>query len=737
MKKITLGIDGMSCSACSNAIEKHLSKQQGIISASVNLVMANATVEYDEATLTQKQIETFIKEAGYKSTGIYQLKDDNTQNKWHKIWLIVFGILAVVFLYISMGSMIGLPLPKFIDMHHSPITYASVLCALTIPFLIYGFDIFRNGIKTLLHKAPNMDTLVALGVLSSLGYSIFAFVMVLTGSHAYVESLYFESCAIIIYFIKLGRYVDTNSKNKTKQAIKDLVQITPANAYIKVDGVEKQVTIDEIKKGDIVVCHAGQKIAVDGTITLGSAHLDESFITGESKPCSKQVGDKVIAGSINYDGYLEYTAERIGKDSTISEIVRLVVEATNTKMPIAKIADKVSGIFVPVVMAIALVAFVIYLCVGQGINSALTTFVTVLVVACPCSLGLATPLAVVVSEGKCASYGILVKKSQTLELVSKTNVVVFDKTGTLTYGKLKIARLINYSKLSDNELLQIAYSLESLSTHPISTAFVDKASELKLSAYDVKNFESISGYGIVGNINGQQVIMGNAKIVARYKIKNTHIKDEKQLATQGNSIVYMAIDKEIVAVFGVNDLIKANAKDIVEALNKRNIEVVMLTGDNEATANIIAKQLGITRVIAGVLPTQKADVIKQLKADDKVVLMCGDGINDSPALASADIGVSVHNGTDIAMDSADVILMKDDLTKIVNLITISNKTITNIKQNLFWAFFYNCLMIPIALGAFKFVGVSINPMIAGLAMVLSSLTVILNALRLKLIKFDK
>ncbi len=734
MKKITLGIEGMSCSACSNAIEKHLSKQKGIITASVNLVMANATVEYDEELLTQKQIEGFIKEAGYKSTGIYQLKDEQKQNNWQKIGLITFGILAVFLLYISMGSMIGLPLPKFMDMHHSPKVYVSVLFALTLAFLIYGFDIFKNGFKTLFHKAPNMDTLVSFGVLSSLGYSIFSMIMVFLGKHAYIESLYFESCAIIIYFIKLGRFIDTKSKNKTKQAIKDLVQITPANAFIKVNGVEKQVTLDEIKKGDIVVCHAGEKIAVDGKITFGTAHLDESFITGESKPCSKQVGDCVVAGSINYDGYLEYTAERIGKDSTVSEIVRLVVEATNTKMPIAKIADKVSGIFVPVVMGIAFLSFIFYLCIGQGINDALTTFVTVLVVACPCSLGLATPLAIVVSEGKCANSGILVKKSQTLELASKTNVVVFDKTGTLTYGKLKISQMYNFSKLKDEELLKIAYSIESLSSHPIATAFTEKAKENNIISLEVDNFENISGYGITGNINGQKIIMGNAKILAVYKIKNNHQKEEKELAVKGSSIVYLVIDKKIVALFGVNDLIKENAKYVVEKLVKNNIEVVMLTGDNKETAQNIANELGITRVIADVLPTQKADLIKKLKAENKVILMCGDGINDSPALALADIGVSVNNGTDIAMDSADVILMKDDLTKLLNLFIISKRTILNIKQNLFWAFFYNCLMIPIALGVFRFAGITLTPMLAGLAMVLSSLTVVLNALRLRLIK---
>lgn len=737
MKHITLGIEGMSCAACSNAIEKYLNKQNGIISASVNLVMANATVEYDENILNQKQIENFIKEAGYKSTGLYKMEDETQKFRARKIWLILFGILTVIVLYISMGSMIGLPIPYFLDMHENSIIYASVLLALTVPYLIYGFDIFKNGFKTLFHLAPNMDTLVTMGVLASLGYSIYSFIMIALGHYSFVESLYFESCCVIIYFIKLGRFIDNASKNKTKQAIRELVQITPNTAFIKLDGKEKQVTIDEIKKGDIVVCHAGEKIAVDGVIVSGNAHIDEAFITGESKPISAQKNSNVVAGSINLDGYIEYKAERIGKDSTISEIVRLVVEATNTKMPIAKIADKVSGIFVPTIMGIALLAFIIYLCIGQGINMAISTFVTVLVVACPCALGLATPLAIVISEGLCAKNGILVKKSETLELANKTNVVVFDKTGTLTYGKLKIAQIINNCELSDKELMQYAYSMESKSSHPIGSAFVEKAKEENIEKLDVKGFKNLSGLGISGIVEDKEIVMGNAKILSHFNINNPLQAEEQTLASNGNSIVYMAIDKKVVALFGVNDMIKNNAKEIVDKLRKRNIDVIMLTGDNETTAKIFAKELGIEHIIANVLPSDKAKVIKKLKADKKIVMMCGDEINDSPALASADIGVSVSNGTDIAMNSADVILMTDNLTKILDLFTISKKTIINIKQNLFWAFFYNCLMIPIALGALSPVGISINPMIAGIAMVASSLTVVLNALRLKLIKLNK
>ena len=731
MKKIILKIDGMSCSACSNGLEKYLNKQEGINSTSVNLVMANALIEFDENILNQKKIETFVKEAGFKSLGIYNNQMEENRNKGEKVKFILFGILAVILLYIAMGPMVGLPMIEQLDMHKNSIQYTIVLFILTTAFLIYGFDIIKNGIKNVIYKAPNMDTLVMIGVLSSYIYSIYGMIMIFKGNHHHVENLYFESSAIVIFFIKLGRYVDSISKDKTKEAIKKLVQITPNSAIIKVNGEEKEVTIDEIKKGDIVISHAGDKIAVDGEITHGKAHLDETFITGESKPTSKTVGNKVIAGSINYDGYLEYKAEKIGKESTISEIVRLVVEATNTKAPIARIADTVSGYFVPVVIILAIITFIVYLILGLTFNEAINTFVTVLVVACPCALGLATPLAIVVSEGRCAANGILVKKSEILENAEKINTIVFDKTGTLTYGDLKIAEIRNYSNLENNEILKLTGSVETKSNHPISKAFADYLKENKIEALEVEDFNDISGYGITGKINGEEIVLGNAKILNRFNIENNYLEDEKKLAKNGNSIIYIVKNKVVIGIIGVNDIVRENAKTVIEKLKENKIETIMLTGDNKETANIIAKSIGISNVISNVLPSQKADIIKKLKQENKKVMMCGDGINDSPALANADIGVSVNSGTDIAMDSSDVILMKDDLNKILDLIKISKNTIRNIKQNLFWAFFYNSLMIPIAMGLLKPIGISINPMIAGFTMVISSLTVILNTLRLK------
>ena len=603
-----------------------------------------------------------------------------------------------------------------------------------IPYLVIGYDILKNGYKNLIHKIPNMDTLVAIGVISSFAYSLYGVFMIFKGNLHYVMNLYFESSAIIIYFVKLGRYIDKISKDKTKEAIQKLVEITPNQAIIEVNGVQKQVTLDEIKKGDIVISKAGDKIAVDGEIIEGNAHLDESFITGESKPVAKSIGEKVIAGSLNYDGFIKYKAERIGKESTISEIVKLVIEASNTKAPIAKIADKISGYFVPTVIVIAIITFVSYLFLGYDIKTALSTFITVLVVACPCSLGLATPLAIVISEGLCAGNGILVKKSEILENASKINTIVFDKTGTLTYGKLKISKIYNYSNIPQNQLIKMVGSIEEKSTHPIGKAFMDYMVENKIEKLNVENMQNIAGYGIIGTINNEKIILGNRKIIEKFSIENNHLKDEKDLALGGNSIVYIANENKILALIGVNDVVRENAKDVIKELKKYNVKTIMLTGDNKQTAEKIGKELEITEVISNVLPSQKSDTIKSLKENGNKVMMCGDGINDSPAITNADIGVSVKSGTDIAMDSSDVILTKNDLYSILKLIKISEKTVKNIKQNLFWAFFYNCLMIPVAIGFFKPLGISINPMIASLAMVFSSLTVILNALRLKKLK---
>lgn len=724
MKKVILKIEGMSCSACQNRVEKYLNKQDGV-EASVNLVMAQALINYDENKVTIDDLNRFISESGYKSLGIYDETLENNKDNSFKL-LIIFGLLILLLMYVSMSHMIGLPVIPFLHMLNHPINYGVSLLILTIPFIIFGFDIIKSGVTKLFHRSPNMDTLVSIGVISSVIYSVINLILIIFGKNELVEHLYFESSAMIIYFIKLGRFIDKNSKEKTKEAIKELVQITPQNALLKTKNGEKKVSIDEVKEGDILVCKPGMKIAVDGTIIKGEGHFNESFITGESKPSKKNKNDKVIAGSINIDGYIEYKAEKIGPDSTISEIVRLVVEATNTKAPIQRIADIVSGYFVPSIIVIAVLTLIISLFITKDFNNSIISFVTVLVVACPCALGLATPLAMVVSMGSSAKNGILIKKSEILEETKNIDTIVFDKTGTLTYGTPKISKIINYSKLSDKEIFKIVSILEHNSAHPIATAFIKYYDK----NINVDKFETINGMGISGIINKNKYYVGNSKLLKKLNIDNKSTEEEK-LSQEGNSILYIVKNKEILSLIGVKDITRTNAKDTIKNLIKLNKNVIMLSGDNEPTANIIAKELGIKNVIANVMPKEKKETLSKLKAEGHKVMMVGDGINDAPSLANSDIGVSLSGATYIAGDSADIILIQDDLSKIVTLFDISKRTIKIIKENLFWAFIYNILMIPIAIGLLKPLGIMISPMVASIAMTISSLTVVLNSLRLK------
>ncbi len=728
MKKIILKIEGMTCSACSSSLEKYLLKQEGIDDALVNLVMSSASITYED-NITIEDLNRFVSEAGFKSLGLYNENEDKDNNKTK--YFVVNGLLALLVLYISMSHMIHLPVIPFLHMINYPVNYSVCLFIFSLYFIYFGRDIIISGIKNIKYKSPNMDTLVTLGVISSFIFSTFNMIMILKGNNEYVENLYFESVCIILYLIKFGRYIDGISKEKTKDTIKGLVTITPNKAILFINNKEKKVSIDEVKKGDILIVKPGNRFAVDGVIVKGSTHVDESFISGESIPIKKSINDKVVAGSINLDGEVLYKAENIGRDSTISEIVRLVVEATNTKAPIARIADKVSGIFVPVVIFIALLTLIIHLILGASFNESIVYFVTVLVCACPCALGLATPLAIVVSEGLCAKNGILVKKSEILENVNKVDVIVFDKTGTLTYGNLKISKIINKSNYSDNDLIEIVSSLENKTDHPIASSFKDYSKTNNLKSLDVDSFKNIAGIGLSGTINGKSYLVGNNKLFDKYKINNNMLREEKKLSLDGNSIIYVIEDKKVIGLIGVKDIIRDNAKDVINKLKKIDKRIIMLTGDNEITANIIAKSIGIKEVIANVSPKDKSNKIKELKDKGLKVMMVGDGINDAPSLSLADIGVSLNSAIDIAADSAGVILMRNDLNSIYNLFDIGKKTLGNIKENLFWAFFYNVCMIPIACGLLEFINIKMNPMIAGLAMTLSSFTVIINALRLK------
>ncbi len=726
--KVILSIEGMSCSACSSALEKYLNKQKGVVDASVNLVLATATIMYDE-TLSLNDLERFIEEAGYKSLGIYSEEKVFKKEKLNKRLFAFYTILSILILYISMSHMVGLPVIPLLNMEKYPVNYVITLLILSLPYLYYGKDILKSGYLNLVHKSPNMDTLVSIGVLASLIYSIFNTIMIIKGQTSYVESLYYESFCIVIYFVKLGRFIDNKSKSKTKEAIKELVQVTPTKALLKTREGEKEISIDEVKKHDTLICKPGEKIAVDGNIISGSAYFDEAFITGESKLIKKKIGDKVIAGSINTNGYITYEAINIGKDSTISEIVRLVVEATNTKPTIAKVADKVSSIFVPSILLIAFLTLIFNL-LTNNLDIALTRFVTVLVVACPCSLGLATPLAVIVTEGFCAKKGLLIKNSESLELLNSIDTIVFDKTGTLTYGNLQVSTIYNYSDYPDKKILELVTSLENKSTHPIAKAFKGK------SDLAVTKFNNIAGLGVSGTINDKKYYLGNDKLVDQLMIYDIHSLDFNRLVREGNSVIYVVEERKVIALIGVKDTLRSNAREVIKKLKKSNKKVLMLTGDNKETANIISKDLALDEVKASLLPKEKTTVIKELLKENRKVMMVGDGINDAPSLATATIGVAIASGTDIANNSSDIILMNDNLESILNLFIISKKTIRNIKQNLFFSFFYNILMIPIAIGLFAKFNIIMNPMIASFTMTLSSLTVVINALRLRKIKLE-
>lgn len=711
MKKVILNIEGMTCSACSNGLEKYLNKQKSIKNAVVNLVMATAVVEYDEE-ITIKDINRYVEEAGFKSLG--EKQEEKNNHNFRKA--IIFSALGIILMYISMGHMLNLPIPELLDVMMHPKIYATTLLLLTTVFLIWGFDIIKNGIKNIFHKMPNMDSLVGIGVLVNFIYSAYNTILIFKGQTNLVHNLYFESSAIIILFVKLGRMIDQKKKSKVVDTIKNLVTITPRNGVILRDGKEITVTINDIQKGDIVICRPGEKIAVDGIITKGRTHTDEAFITGESKPVSKDVGSRVIAGSINYDGYIEYKAENIGKDSEISHIVNMVVEATNTKAPIARLADKISGYFVPTIFVIAVISFLLNLAVVRNGTQAINALVSVLVVACPCALGLATPLAMVVAIGNCTKNGILVKSSETLEASSKIDTVVFDKTGTLTQGKLAIQ-----DKEISKENMEILQSLEEHSNHPLAKSICENADNL----YSVEEFEEISGLGIKGKIKNQVYFAGNNKFIGDRE--NPYKNLEEEFSNKGESIVYLFTEKSVLGIVGLQDTIKPEMKEVINKLKQAQKQVIMLTGDNTNTANSIARELGIEKVISNVSPKEKLEKIKELNTNNNC-LMIGDGINDSPALKTASIGVSVQNGTDITQDSADIILLNENMDSVYKILTIGDKTIKIIKQNLFWALFYNIAMVPLATGLLP---ITLNPMIASLAMTLSSFTVVINSLRLK------
>ena len=716
MKNIILNVGGMTCSGCSAGLEKYLNKQDGIFSASVNLVLATVKIEYDENLLDVNKLNKFIGEAGFTSYG-----EEYNKNKRRpeRLVLLIYTVLTILLMYISMGNMFKLTMPNIINMHFNPIIYSISLAIITFLYFIYGFDIIKSGIKNLVHRMPNMDSLIMIGVIVNYLYSLFNMILVFKGDMNGLHHLYFEASAMTILFVKIGRFIDKNNRIKATDAVRGLVSVTPKKAVKLVDGEEKTVTINEISKGDIIVCRPGEKISVDGIVRKGRTNINKALITGESKPVHKEVGNEVIAGSINCNGYIEYEAVRIGRETNISNIVKMVVEATNSKTEIQKFVDKVSGIFVPAIFILAVLASILNFVIIKDISIAVNVFVTVLVVACPCALGIATPLAMVVSIGKLSRNGIFIKSSESLEILNGIKNIVFDKTGTLTNGKFSVV-----DKNISDENMQILQSIEFNSKHPIAQSICEFSDFNKI---EVTNFREIEGYGLQADIGNITYYVGSSKFVKEQCINNIYGNDEEKFLSNGYTIVYLFNNDGVLGIVGLADTVKDGVKELIQELKNMNKNIYMLTGDNEAAAKIIANEIGIDNVESNLTPKQKLVYVSNMNDDTNSVMMVGDGINDSPSLKAAAIGVSVEGGSDVSADSSDIILMNSNIGIISLLLKVGKKTNRIIKQNLFWAVFYNCLMIVIATGLLP---IYINPMIASMAMMMSSLMVVFNSLRL-------
>lgn len=716
MKNIILNVGGMTCSGCSAGLEKYLNKQDGIFSASVNLVLATVKIEYDENLLDINKLNKFIREAGFTSYG-----EEYNKNKRRpeRLVLLIYTVLTILLMYISMGNMFKITMPNIINMHFNPIIYSISLAAITFLYFIYGFDIIKSGIKNLVHRMPNMDSLIMIGVIVNYLYSLFNMILVFKGDMNGLHHLYFEASAMTILFVKIGRFIDKNNRIKATDAVRGLVSVTPKKAVKLVDGEEKTVTINEISKGDIIVCRPGEKIAVDGVVRKGRTNINEALITGESKPVHKEIGNEVIAGSINCNGYIEYEAVRIGRETNISNIVKMVVEATNSKTEIQKFVDKVSGIFVPTIFILAVLASILNFVIIKDISIAVNVFVTVLVVACPCALGIATPLAMVVSIGKLSRNGIFIKSSESLEILKSIKNIVFDKTGTLTNGKFSVV-----DKNISDENMQILQNIEFNSKHPIAQSICEFSDFKKI---DVTNFREIEGYGLQADIGNITYYVGSSKFVKEQCINNIYGNDEEKFLSNGYTIVYLFNNDGLLGIVGLADRVKEGVKELIQELKNMNKNIYMLTGDNESAAKIIANEIGIDNVESNLTPKQKLVYVSNMNDDTNSVMMVGDGINDSPSLKSAAIGISVEGGSDISADSSDIILMNPNIGIISLLLKVGKKTNRIIKQNLFWAVFYNCLMIVVATGLLP---IHINPMIASMAMMMSSLMVVFNSLRL-------
>lgn len=752
MKKEKFDVTGMTCSACSARVEKTVSAMDGTTDVNVNLLKNTMVVSYDENMTNTAEIVDAVVKAGY---GAQVQGEKNTQKsneavdlasqeaKTMKIRLIVSLIFTVPIFYISMGHMMGWPLPGFLLGNENSMIFAFTQFLLLIPVVFVNFKFYRIGFKTFIARAPNMDSLIAIGSSAAILYGIYAIYKIayglghgdLTMAHHFAMDIYFESAAMILTLITLGKFFEARAKNKTSDAISKLMDLAPKTAVVRRDGNEVTISAEEVLKGDIVVVKAGEAAAVDGVIIEGNGSLDESAITGESIPVDKTVGDKVIGATVNKSGYFKIEATNVGDETTLSQIVKLVDDATSSKAPIAKLADKISGVFVPAVICIALVTFVAWLALGMTFEFALSMGISVLVISCPCALGLATPTAIMVGTGRGASNGILIKSADALETAYGIDAIILDKTGTITAGKPEVTDIICAENIEEDKFLRMAYSIEKLSEHPLGQAIVQRGEEKSMDSLKVENFKQIAGRGLKATVDGGICLGGNLALMKEEKVKDVDEKAGLQIAQEGKTPLYFSVDGNFIGIIAIADTIKETSKDAVEELKSMSIEVLMVTGDNEKTANAIGSQVGIDKVISQVMPQDKEEQVKKLQNQGKKVAMVGDGINDAPALARADVGIAIGAGTDIAMDSADIVLMKNDLLDVSTAIQLSRKVMRNIKQNLFWAFFYNIIGIPVAAGLFYLsFGLKLSPMIGAAAMSFSSVCVVSNALRLRFFK---
>jgi len=742
IRNIIIPISGMHCAACAKAVERAVKRLDGIREVSVNLVNEKARVVYDSSLVRISQIKEAISKAGYVPLDIETEEQADAEKEQRqkeirnlKIKLIVASIFTIPLLYIAMGHMTGLPLPEFLMPEMHPVNFGLAQLILTLPVIAAGYRFYTIGYSRLLKREPNMDSLIAIGTSAAFAYSLFSIFQIMKGNDGYAMNLYFETSGVIITLILVGRYMESVAKGKTSEAIKKLMGLAPKTATIIKDGKEISIPIEEVEVGDIIIVKPGEKIPVDGEVVEGISSVDESMLTGESIPVEKFPGSKITGATLNKNGTIRFRATKVGKDTVLAQIIKLVEDAQSSKAPIAKLADIISGYFVPIVMAIAVVAGLAWYISGKPAAFALTIFISVLVIACPCALGLATPTAIMVGTGKGAEYGVLIKSGEALETAHKIQTVVFDKTGTITEGRPKVTDIILTGLVTEEELLVLSASAEKGSEHPLGEAIENAAKERGLVLLDTERFQAIPGEGIEAVLQGRKMLLGNKKLMEERNIEITLEKESDRLAGEGKTPMYISIEDRLAGIIAVADVLKPGSGKAIKLLHGMGIEVAMITGDNKRTAEAIAAQVGIDRVMAEVLPRDKAEQVRKLQEEGKKVAMVGDGINDAPALAQADIGIAIGSGTDVAMESADIVLMRSDLLDVVTAINLSRQTLKNIKQNLFWAFAYNTAGIPIAAGLlYLFGGPLLNPMIAAGAMAFSSVSVVTNALRLRRFK---